>query len=95
MVTDAVTGDRSLQRQGTRAASLYAGRPEVVAVYSNNELLSLNERLDISCSVRPLLRSDAPALQMVCDTLCTLVHMASTVAFPGLSLKHRYDVGGA
>ncbi|KAH0570927.1 Uridine kinase [Spironucleus salmonicida] len=81
--------------QNTHAYNVLPRDPRIVAFYSNNEILSLNEKLDISSSIKPMYCDDLHALPMLQDTICLITHMASTLAYPGLTLKHRYNIGKA
>ena len=59
---------------GTPAIDFLPFDPEVVAVYSNNELLSLQEGIDIESQIQPVKKSDLKeSIGMLTDTLAFLV----------------------
>lgn len=80
-------------RAGTPAIEFLPFDPEVVAVYSNNELLSLQEGIDIESQIQPVKKSDLKeSIGMLTDTLAFLVQAAAVHCFPGLTLELRYKI---
>lgn len=65
----------------------------MVAIYSNNELLSLQEGIDIEAQIQPVYKSDVKdSIGMLMDTLSFIVQAAAVHCFPGLTLELRYKI---
>ncbi|MBN1524630.1 MAG: nucleoside kinase [Spirochaetales bacterium] len=65
----------------------------VVGGFVNNEITSLSFRLDINCSVRPVLLSSRDGVSMYRRSLCFLVSIASRILFPEKRLVIGHSLG--
>ncbi|CAL6004431.1 Uridine_kinase [Hexamita inflata] len=79
-------------KSGTPAIQFLPYDANVVAVLSNNELLSLQEPIDIQSQVQPVYKTDKDAVPMLTDTLSFLVQSAAVHRFPGLTLHLKYKI---
>lgn len=80
-------------KAGTPAIDFLPYDPDVVAIYSNNELLSLQEGIDIEAQIQPVYKSDVKdSIGMLMDTLAFIIQAAAVHCFPGLTLELRYKI---
>lgn len=95
-VTYGPTGVCKRYPTGVTPAEVIPEDCKAVAVLSENEILSLSEPLDISCTIHPILLEDyAYSLKLFADTLTFIIQAAVAQVFEGQAIEHVFDIGSS
>lgn len=90
-------GQRAMMDVGItvgQALRVFDSSIEAIAALVNNEILSLNERLDISSTLEPIPFNGAYAQQIFRDTFTVVLQAAAVTLFRGQALECSYILHG-